>query len=76
MEPRRECAASVRAHASDLVMLDVVCIGGITGWLRAAAIAEAAGLKISPRAFPEFSVHPIAAAPTPTFRSGWTQPLT
>lgn len=57
-------------------MLDVVCIGGITGWLRAAAIAEAAGLKISPRAFPEFSVHPIAAAPTPTFRSGWTQPLT
>lgn len=58
-----ECAASVRAHASDLVMLDVARIGGVTGWLRAAAIAEAAGLKISSHTFPEFSVHLLAAAP-------------
>jgi mandelate racemase len=38
-------------------------IGGVTGWLRAAPVAEAAGLRLSSHTFPEFSVQLLAAAP-------------
>jgi mandelate racemase len=31
---------AIEAHASDLVLLDVMKIGGVTGWLRAAALAH------------------------------------
>ena len=34
---------SIAAGASDYVMLDAMKIGGVTGWLRAAGIAEANG---------------------------------
>ena len=40
----RAMAAGGRAGAGDLVMPDLMRIGGVTGWLRAAAIAGAAGI--------------------------------
>jgi mandelate racemase len=39
-------------------------IGGVTGWLRAAGLAEAAGLLLSSHIFPEFSAHLLAVTPT------------
>jgi mandelate racemase len=39
-------------------------IGGVTGWMRAAAIAQAAGLPLSSHLFPEVSAHLLAASPT------------
>ena len=51
------------AGASDFVMLDVMKIGGITGWLRAVSQAEAAGLPVSSHLFPELSVQLLAASP-------------
>jgi mandelate racemase len=39
-------------------------LGGVTGWLRAAALAEAAGLPASSHTFPEFSVHLLGVTPT------------
>lgn len=59
-----DMAKSLAAHASDLVMFDVMKLGGVTGWLRAAALAEAAGLSASSHTFPEFSVHLLGATPT------------
>ncbi len=56
-----EAYRSIRACASDVVMLDVARVGGVTGWLRAAAVAEAAGLKVSSHTFPEFSAQLLAA---------------
>jgi mandelate racemase len=50
--------------ASDLVMPDVQRIGGVTGWLRAAALAHAAGVEMSSHLFPEFSAHLLHATPT------------
>jgi mandelate racemase len=38
-----EMQEAVRVNTSDFVMPDVQRIGGVTGWLRAAAIAQAAG---------------------------------
>jgi mandelate racemase len=39
---------AVRAGAGDYVMPDLMRIGGVTGWLRAAAIAGAAGRGVDP----------------------------
>ncbi len=55
---------SIQAGASDFVMVDVEKIGGVTGWLRAAALAEAANLPISSHLFPEISSHLMAVSPT------------
>ena len=43
--------------AGDYVMPDLMRIGGVTGWLRAAAIAGAAGVEMSSHLYPEFSAH-------------------
>ena len=50
--------------ASDLVMPDLQRIGGVTGWLRAAALAHAAGVEMSSHLFPEFSAHLLRVTPT------------
>jgi mandelate racemase len=57
-------AASLGFGASDLGMPDAMKIGGVTGWLQAAALANAAGMPISTHLFPEVSVHLMAATPT------------
>lgn len=59
-----EMAACLGAGGSDLGMPDAMKIGGVSGWLQAAALAEAAGLPISTHLFPEVSVHLMAATPT------------
>jgi mandelate racemase len=59
-----DMAKSLAAGASDYVMPDVVKIGGVTGWLRAAALAEAAGVRMSCHLFPEVSAHLLAVTPT------------
>jgi mandelate racemase len=56
-----EAARSIEAGGSDLVMLDVARIGGVSGWREAAPLAEAAGLPISSHIYPEFSAHLLAA---------------
>lgn len=59
-----EMATSLGIGASDLGMPDAMKIGGVSGWLQAAALADAAGLPISTHLFPEVSVHLMAATPT------------
>lgn len=59
-----EMAASLGFGASDLGMPDAMKIGGVSGWLQAAALADAAGMPISTHLFPEVSVHLMAATPT------------
>jgi mandelate racemase len=57
-------AKSIAALASDHVMLDVMKLGGVSGWLRAAALADAAGLPASSHTFPELSAHLLGVTPT------------
>ena len=59
-----DAAKSIEAGASDYAMPDAMKIGGVTGWLRAASLAEAAGLPLSSHLFPEISAHLLAVAPT------------
>jgi len=60
----RDMATAIAAGASDLAMLDVMKIGGVTGWMGAAALAEAAALPVSSHTFIEPSAHLLAATPT------------
>lgn len=52
------------AQASDYVMPDVMKIGGVTGWLRAAALAQSRNVQMSNHLWPEISAHLLAATPT------------
>jgi mandelate racemase len=55
---------AIAAGASDLAMLDVMKIGGVTGWLRAMGQAHAAALPVSSHLFVETSAHLLAVTPT------------
>jgi mandelate racemase len=59
-----EMLQALQYRAMDYVMPDVQRIGGVTGWLRAATLAQAFGMEMSSHLFPEFSVHLLAATPT------------
>jgi mandelate racemase len=59
-----QMAQAIAAGASDYVMPDLERIGGVTGWMRAAALAQGAGLEMSSHLFPEVSCHLLAATPT------------
>jgi mandelate racemase len=48
---------AIQAGACDYVMPDPMRIGGVSGWLRAAAIAGAAGIEMSTHLYPEVSAH-------------------
>jgi mandelate racemase len=60
----RDMTKAVAAGASDYAMLDVMKIGGVTGWLSAMGQAEAASLPVSSHIFVEASAHLLAITPT------------
>ena len=57
-------AAALAAGAADYVMPDLERIGGVTGWLRAAALAATHRIEMSSHLYPEVSAHLLAATPT------------
>jgi mandelate racemase len=59
-----DVAKSLEARACDYGMPDAMKIGGVTGWLRAAAVAEPCGLPLTSHVFPEVSAHLLAVSPT------------
>ena len=72
-----DMAKSIEAGASDYAMADAMKIGGVTGWLEAAALAESAGLPLSSHLFPEISAHLLATAPTSHWLEyvDWANPI-
>ena len=59
-----QMAQALAAQACDYCMPDAQRIGGVTGWMRAAALAQAAGMEMSSHLFPEVSSHLLAVTPT------------
>jgi mandelate racemase len=60
----KDLLRSLQAQACDLVMPDVARIGGVTGWMQAAGVAQAHGVPMSSHLMPEVSAHLLAATPT------------
>ncbi len=64
-----QMAQALAAGACDLVMPDLQRIGGVSGWLRAAALAQGAGIEMSSHLFPELSASLLPVTPT----GGWLE---
>lgn len=60
----RDMQRAISAGACDAVMIDVMKIGGVTGWIAAAAQADAASLPLSSHIFIEASSHTLPVTPT------------
>ena len=55
---------AIEAGASDYMMPDVMKIGGVTGWMRAAALGEAHGIRLSSHLWPEINAQLLSVTPT------------
>jgi len=53
----RELSKALGAGACDYAMLDLMRIGGVSGWLRSAPIASAMGIQVSTHLYPEVCAH-------------------
>jgi L-talarate/galactarate dehydratase len=53
----------VERHSVDIVMIDLVRVGGITQWLKVAGLAEAFNLPVVSHLIPEVHVHLVGAVP-------------
>jgi mandelate racemase len=73
----REFYKAVRAGAADLYMPDLMRIGGVTGWLRSAAIAGAAGLPLSSHLYAKVSAQLLRVSESADWLewSDWAQPV-
>jgi len=68
---------AVLAGAGDYVMPDLMRIGGVSGWLRAAAITSAAGIPMSTHLYPEMSAHLMRVTDTAHWLEwqDWADPI-
>jgi len=73
----RELHKALQKRACDLVMPDFMRIGGVTGWVRAAAIAGAAGVPMSTHLYPEVAAHVMRVTETAHWLEwqDWADPI-
>ncbi|MBR0752871.1 mandelate racemase [Bradyrhizobium jicamae] len=73
----REMHKAIAKKACDLVMPDFMRIGGVTGWMRAAAIAGAAGIPMSTHLYPEVAAHVMRVTETAHWLEwqDWADPI-
>jgi len=53
----------IEAHSVDIIMIDLLRVGGIGNWMKVAGMAEACNLPVVSHLFPEIHVHLISAIP-------------
>src|SRR3954447_24213080 len=73
----RDMHKALQRGACDLVMPDFMRIGGVTGWMRAAAIAGSAGIPISTHLYPEVAAHVMRVTETAHWLEwqDWADPI-
>jgi mandelate racemase len=74
---QRDMHTALQKKACDLVMPDFMRIGGVTGWLRASAIAGAAGIPMSTHLYPEVAAHVMRITETAHWLEwqNWADPI-
>jgi L-alanine-DL-glutamate epimerase-like enolase superfamily enzyme len=67
----------LEAKAADIIMPDLICVGGVTEFMKVAHLAEAYEVPVTPHIFPEESMHMVGAIPNATYveNMGWFSPL-
>jgi mandelate racemase len=73
----RDLHRALQTKACDYVMPDFMRIGGVTGWLRAAAIAGTAGIPMSTHLYPEVAAHVMRVTETAHWLEwqDWADPI-
>lgn len=73
----RDLYKALQMKACDYVMPDFMRIGGVTGWLRAAPIAAAAGIPVSTHLYPEVAAHAMRVTETAHWLEwqNWANPI-
>jgi mandelate racemase len=73
----RDLHTALQRKACDLVMPDFMRIGGVTGWLRAAAVAGVAGIPMSTHLYPEVGAHVMRVTETAHWLDwqDWADPI-
>jgi mandelate racemase len=73
----RDLHRALQSKACDYVMPDFMRIGGVTGWLRAAAIAGTAGIPMSTHLYPEVAAHVMRVTETAHWLEwqDWADPI-
>ena len=73
----RDLHTALQRKACDLVMPDFMRIGGVTGWMRAAGIAGAAGIPVSTHLYPEVAAHVMRVTETAHWLEwqDWADPI-
>ncbi len=68
---------AIRNDACDMIMPDLMRIGGVSNWLKLAAIAEAYNIEVSTHLFPEVSSHLMMITPTAEWLEwvDWQNPI-
>jgi mandelate racemase len=73
----RDLSQALQAKACDYVMPDLMRIGGVSGWLRAAPIASALGVAVSTHLYPEVCGHLMRVTETAHWLEwqDWANPI-
>jgi mandelate racemase len=73
----RDLRRALQMKACDLVMPDFMRIGGVTGWMEAAALTAAAGIPMSTHLYPEVAAHVMRVTPTAHWLEwqDWAHPI-
>jgi mandelate racemase len=64
-------------NSCDMIMPDLMRIGGVSGWIKTASIAEAFNIEVSSHLYPEVSAHLMALTPTSDWIEwiDWANPI-
>jgi mandelate racemase len=73
----RDFFTFLAAGAVHYAMADLMRIGGVTGWLRTAHVAGAAGVQLSNHLYPEIAAHLLRVTPTAHWLEwvDWANPI-
>ena len=68
---------AIKNKSCDMIMPDLMRIGGVTNWLKLAAISEAYNIEVSTHLFPEVSSHLMMVTPTAEWLEwvDWQNPI-
>ena len=73
----RDAHDSLLRGACDMIMPDLMRIGGVSGWLKTASIAESFNSEVSTHLYPEVSAHLMCLTPSAEWLEwvDWQNPI-